>query len=336
MRRILVLGYFGYVTNQLDGQTVKTRDVCRLVAERCPSRRVSHFDTQRLHASRLTALTMLWQVCRCGTLVYLPANDNLKYIFPLLFVLSRLLRFRIHYFVVGGWLSDFIRDMPLHVAMLRRIEGIHVETRRLREALRANYAFPNVDIFPNFRFFDFTPPQRTDSSATLRLVFMARIMQEKGIDWLMALARHIAAQGEDITLTFYGQIDPKDRDAFLAAVRRHPFVTYRGALAPEDIYRTLSHYDALLLPTHFYTEGLPGSIVDAYIAGLPVVVTRWQNAEEFVEEGRTGFIIPFEDGQQALIERVMYLHTHRDRLAQMQAHALEKRKEFSPPMYLIH
>lgn len=31
--KVLVLGYFGYMTNQLDGQTVKTRDVYRLAKE---------------------------------------------------------------------------------------------------------------------------------------------------------------------------------------------------------------------------------------------------------------------------------------------------------------
>ena len=33
MSKVLVLGYFGYQTNQLDGQTVKTRDVYRLAKE---------------------------------------------------------------------------------------------------------------------------------------------------------------------------------------------------------------------------------------------------------------------------------------------------------------
>lgn len=33
MMKILVLGYFGYQTNQLDGQTVKTRDLYRLAKE---------------------------------------------------------------------------------------------------------------------------------------------------------------------------------------------------------------------------------------------------------------------------------------------------------------
>ena len=45
MKRILVLGYFGYNTNQLDGQTVKTRDIYRLVEEQAGGK-VDYYDTE--------------------------------------------------------------------------------------------------------------------------------------------------------------------------------------------------------------------------------------------------------------------------------------------------
>ena len=41
----LVLGYFGYRINQLDGQTVKTRDLFRLLKEHEGNNTV-FFDTQ--------------------------------------------------------------------------------------------------------------------------------------------------------------------------------------------------------------------------------------------------------------------------------------------------
>ena len=31
MKKVLVLGYFGYRSNQLDGQTIKTRNIMRLL-----------------------------------------------------------------------------------------------------------------------------------------------------------------------------------------------------------------------------------------------------------------------------------------------------------------
>lgn len=106
-----------------------------------------------------------------------------------------------------------------------------------------------------------------------------------------------------------------------------------GILQPSEIYNTISQYDVMLFPTHYYfTEGLPVSVVDAYISGIPVIVTEWKHSHEFVEDGQSGFIIPFENGQQKLIDKVMLLEKDRRLLHTMQANALIKRKEFQPPI----
>lgn len=52
MNKVLVLGYFGNLTNQLDGQTVKTRDVYRLAKEQLTDCDIEYFDTQSLHKSK--------------------------------------------------------------------------------------------------------------------------------------------------------------------------------------------------------------------------------------------------------------------------------------------
>lgn len=329
-KKVLVLGYFGYNTNQLDGQTVKTRDVYKLVSEQTKGG-ADLYDTQEFQYNKLSIFKMFWKVARCRTLFYLPAHNNLKYIFPFIFILSVLFRVRIHYFVVGGWLREFLMPLPLHRAMLRRIEGIHVETQRLKNELEEHFHYTNVDIFPNFRFFKFDP--KRFESEKLRLVFMARVNRMKGLDWIFELADTIEARhlAERISITFYGPVHEEDKTYFEENVARFSFVEYKGALEPKDIHETLSHYDVMLLPTHYFTEGLPGSVVDAYISGIPVIVTDWKHAREFVEDGVSGFIVPFENGQKELVEKVMLLEKDRNLLRQLQANALQKRMEFAPP-----
>jgi len=333
--KILVLGYFGLKTNQLDGQTIKTRDIHRLLQEQYPKSAIDFFDTQNFKYSKLSVLSMLKKICRCKCLIYLPANNNLKYIFPIVFFLSQVCRFKIHYFVVGGWLSEFIKTLPIHQKMLKYIKGIHVETKRLKNDLEQIYGYKNVDIFPNFRFFDFNPI-RTESSK-LRLVFMARINKMKGLDWIFNLADYISDNNlsDKVSITFYGPVIQEDSEYFHSSIARYDFVSYKGALQPDDIYRTLSQYDIMLLPTHYYTEGLPGSVVDAYISGIPVIATEWKHAREFINDGVNGYIIPFENGQDALIEKVMYLMRNPQELVQIQKNALKKRQEFAPPQLYI-
>lgn len=328
----LVLGYFGYHTNQLDGQTVKTRDIFRLVKGQFKNAKVEYFDTQDFRHNKCSIFKMIGMLCRCDRLIYLPANNNLKYIFPFVYIFSKIFRFSIDYYVVGGWLSTFLKGLPIHRRMLRNIRGIHVETQRLLKDFKNQYGYTNVDIFPNFRFYDFNPiPSKSDK---LRVVFMARIMKEKGLDWMFELAQRVSEHSlrDEVEFTFYGQINESDRDYFLSEVDKYPNVSYKGALQPNDIHQTLSNYDVLVLPTHFYTEGLPGSIVDAYISGIPVIVTEWLNSREFVEDGKSGFIIPFEHGQNQLFNRIELLNSDRKLLRQMQANTLIKRKEFAPPI----
>ena len=86
MNKVLVLGYFGYLTNQLDGQTVKTRDVYRLAKEQLNDCDVEYFDTQSLQKNKILVLKMFYKVMGCETLLYLPAHNNLKVFFPLIFI----------------------------------------------------------------------------------------------------------------------------------------------------------------------------------------------------------------------------------------------------------
>lgn len=331
MKKILVLGYFGYQTNQLDGQTVKTRDIYRLAKEQLKDCDIECFDTQTLQNNKFLVFRMFFKVMCCKTLFYLPAHNNLKVFFPIIFLLSQLFRFKIHYFVVGGWLREYLTHLPMHRYMLGRITGIHAETEKLKKELEYYYDFKNVDIFPNFRFFDYEPKQT--ESKKLRAVFMARIMRQKGLDWIFELADYIDGHGlkDKFSITFFGQEAEEDKAYFEKKVKQYDFIEYCGHLQPELIHETLGKYDVMLLPTHFYTEGLPGSIVDAYISGIPVVVTEWKHAHEFVEDGITGFIVPFENGSRQMIDRVLLLERDRDLLRKLKTNALVKRKEFAPP-----
>lgn len=331
MSKVLILGYFGYMTNQLDGQTVKTRDVYRLATEQLSEYTVAYFDTQELKRNKLMVFNMFWNIICCRTLFYLPAQNNLRVFFPIIFILSMLFRVKIHYFVVGGWLREFLSHRTIHRFMLNRINGIHVETKRLKKELEDYYSFNNVDIFPNFRFFDYNP-QPSDSDK-LRIVFMARVMKQKGIDWIFELADYIKNNSlqEQFNITFFGPLEKNDKYYFENNVEKYDFIEYKGALQPKEIHETLSNYDVMLLPTHFYTEGLPGSVVDAYISGIPVIVTEWKHSHEFVDNGKSGFIVPFKNGKEQLIDRVLLLGSDRKLLRELKENVLVKRMEFAPP-----
>mgnify|MGYP002239410386 CR=1 FL=1 len=67
----------------------------------------------------------------------------------------------------------------------------------------------------------------------------------------------------------------------------------------ETGYRTLCRYDIMLFPTYWYGEGFPGIVMDAYIAGLPLIASDWNINTEVITE-KTGIIIPPKDEESAV------------------------------------
>lgn len=327
LMKILVLGYFGYVTNQLDGQTIKTRDVYALLKEKSQGD-VEYFDTQSFKVSNFNILKMLWMIVKAHHIFYLPAHNNLKYIFPLVYLLAKTSNTKINYLVIGGWLSEFLSNKKLHRYMLKSINGIYVETDHLLESL-SKYNFKNLHKLYNFRMVDIEkikPSKNIDKN--IKLVFMARVHPMKGVDVLFDIDKSIKKIGvNNVSIDIYGQILESYKDEFFKKIKASN-INYRGAIEPCNIYDVLPSYDLMLFPTKYYTEGFPGTILDAYISGLPVISTRWLNAEEFVHEGKTGYIVDFNN-DSLYIDTVLKLIRNPEEIYRLKKSVLLIRHKYS-------
>ena len=329
--KTLILGYFGYRTNQLDGQTVKTRNILHLLNSKLRPNSVEYFDTEELHYKKSSIFTMLKLVCRCHKLVYIPAHNNLKYFAFPLYILSILFHFKVIHVSVGGWLTNFLQKHSLTKYAVSNYEVILTQAEIDKEHLTHQFGFHHVLVFPNFRVDSCSPPfaktHDLNRASIFRIVFMARINKKKGLDWMDILASHIEdnyAKG-NVIIDFYGPLFEGDKAFFSEMLSRHPMtMNYKGALNPSEIVQILSDYDVLVLPTHYYTEGFPGSILDAYRSGIPVIVTEWQHAKQFVRNGETGCIIPFKNGENELCKKVDLLINNPEKLKYLKKQALKE------------
>lgn len=296
MRRVLVIGFFGYQTNRLDGQTVKTRDLYRLICEQDETS-VDFYDTEEFQYHKLSILKMFWKILCCKILIYLPGQNNLRRIFPLIYCLSMVRKIQIQYFVVGGWLQDFLDNNPLHRFMLSRIKGIYVETKQLRNKLENISNLKNVDLFPNFRFFhsDLSNVHQFDEGV-LKIVFVSRVEKSKGLDTLLEVSKIIRELNlaKKISIDFYGNKVDSYFDEHLNKIN---FFKYKGILQPCDVISTLKTYDLLIFPTHYEGEGCPGILIEAMAAGLPIIASDWKYNAEFVDSGENGILCDTYDAQ---------------------------------------
>lgn len=313
--KILVSGYFGYETNQLDGQTIKTRNIYKLFDSKKEEYNfeLRPFDTQTFQKSKLNVWRMFVNIVKCDILIYIAAHNNLKYFFPIIFLLSKIFGFKINYIVVGGWLADFIKDKPIHIKQLRTIDGIYPETNELANRLRNEYNYNNVHQLQNFRITKNIDLKNSIGNHTdannIKLVFMARVHPMKGVGTIFKLAdRLIKDQNNKVKIDLYGPIFAEYENEFYMNLDKNKNVSYRGILKPQDINNTLVNYDIMLFPTRYYTEGLPGSILDAYISGIPVIATKWQYATEFVEDDVSGVIVGFDNVDEFIDETIRLIN----------------------------
>lgn len=311
--KILVLGYFAYEYHQIGGQISKTRNVYNLLAQKEAKYNytLEYFDTQSFKKNKWNILKMFRKISKCDKLVYIAAHGNLKYLFPIIFLISKLLTIEIHYIVVGGWLDDFIKNKPIHIRFLRKINGIYPQTNKLTTHLKEHYNFTNVFQLQNFRIVDNdlkdSKKQGKTDPAGLRLVFMGHVFPKKGVDTIFLLEEELTkVKLDNIQIDIYGPLDKEYEVEFKSKLKLHPKVNYKGFLKPSQIHATLKNYDLMLFPTKYYTEGFPGSILDAYISDIPVVATNWEYANEFINHDVCGLITDF-DNEEVYIREVIKL-----------------------------
>lgn len=326
-KRILVFGYFGKISRIQEGQSVKTRNISRLLKEMGCS--VDEFDTESFRHDKFAVFKMISKLSKCDQLCLLPAYNNLKYLFPILSFFSVIFRYDLYLFTIGGRLHIYLKSLPVHRWMLSKIKCIFNETHMLGNSLQEMYGYTNLEYCPNVKFVKFNP-KKHHTDGQLNLVFLARIILEKGIDTIFGYADWLLEQGRsNVRIDFYGMISSKDKAYFESHVAKYEFLHYKGVLQQSEIPKTLEQYDAMLFPTHYPTEGIPGSILDAYIAGIPVIASDWVYARELISDGETGIIVPFENNQMDFNKACESLLHNPEKLDKMKDNAKKRALEYN-------
>jgi glycosyltransferase involved in cell wall biosynthesis len=183
--------------------------------------------------------------------------------------------------------------------MLYKLKRIFIESDDLRIKLMETYNFKNIDYFPNFRFthdFDFIAMDDCKSdSEILKIVYVGRLIIDKGLDVIERFISYYVSNRDkfdkSVEIHFFGQFfDEKGKDYLTNVLCEHTCVFFHGELDPHLVCGVLKNFDLLVLPSRYPGEGSPGVINEAYMAGLPVIVSDWMYLSEFVIDGRTGFV----------------------------------------------
>jgi glycosyltransferase involved in cell wall biosynthesis len=130
-----------------------------------------------------------------------------------------------------------------------------------------------------------------------------------------------------VTLDVYGPVLETYKTRFHRRVETSPATTYCGILQPAEQYAVLQRYDLLVFPTYYSDEGFPGTIVDSFIAGVPVLATDWKYNRELVNPGRTGEIYTARSREHLIATLNGYLDAPQA-IADMRQHCIEQAHKY--------
>ena len=234
---------------------------------------------------------------------------------------------KLSYLVVGGYFPEGIRKREFKWGNYIALKNIIVQGDILKQQLLECTELKNVEVIPNFKRFDYELTLKESDCNSFTFVFISRISKSKGIFEIIEAVRVLKTLNSELNFAvdFYGPIEEE-----IKLPEDLPLI-YKGYLDimnnQQESYETLAEYSCMLFPTYWKGEGFPGVIIDAYVAGLPVIATDWNMNKEVVEDGETGIIIPIKDAR-ALASAMLKMIENPEFVATMSQNSLNKAKDF--------
>jgi len=131
---------------------------------------------------------------------------------------------------------------------------------------------------------------RPRSAQRLRALFVGRLTNWKGVETLLLAVRDLEAL--DVEIVGDGPMWPQfvELSAQLGLTDR---VLFRGRLSAEGVKDAMARAHVLVL-TSLY-EGLSHTVLEAFAAGLPCIVSDRGGNEEVVKDERNGLVVPAQN-----------------------------------------
>jgi len=262
------------------------------------------------------------------------SNGFLLMIIPILLMIAKIARKPCYIRAFGGSLDRYSDELRpafrwLLLFTLRHADGLIVQTERLYNHFRILIG-SGVHLVPGYRSstglesHGLAKPL-SGSRDKLRLVFVGIVKAEKGIFVLLESLRQLRLSGnKSIHCDIFGHISESSATRFKAELVQTRNATYEGVLSPETVIPTLRNYDALILPTFYQGEGHPGVLIEAMMARIPVITTKFRSIPELVEDGVNGLLVVPKD-TQSLVKAIETIDEDRQLLAEIGRRNWERR-----------
>jgi len=262
---------------------------------------------------------------------------------------ARLFGHRVVLHLKGGNYDNFYAAQPAWMralvrSTLRRADRVLV----LGERLRAMFDFEpalaeRVHVVPNGLPDEGEPAgaPRTlpaPGEGPVRLLYLSNLIESKGWITVLEAVRLLRDRlGDRVRCDFHGAFYTSADDVTITGAEqaRELFdhlvaeyglegaARYGGSVAGDEKRRALEEAHFFLLPTRYYNEGQPVSIIEAMARGNVVISTDYRAIPDLVDDGVTGVLVPW-GAPEAIADAVEALVRDPARYARMSRAAVDR------------
>jgi Glycosyltransferase len=334
MKEVGICGAFGDGKAFSGGQPVKVKMIIEEMQRVYGINEVKTVNTWAWKRNPLKLLLGIFLLTlNCKNIIILPARNGVQIIIQLFLFANRIFSRNIHYIVVGGWLPAIIKNNNKLKKQIGKLRGIYVETKSMLKELE-EIGLNNVIYMPNCKRLEVLDDSELvyNLKEPYRVCYYSRITPDKGIEDAINAIQEINKRINRTVyiLDIYGPVHYIYRKKFLELQKSFPdYIRYCGVKEPYESVNILKNYFLQLFPTHFLTEGVPGSIIDSYFAGVPVLAPYWNSYKDVIDENETGIGYKFND-YSALVAALVDIAENPQKIVSMKRNCIQKAKIYMP------
>lgn len=303
---ILLVATLDKSGKRLDGETIKNK----MLKNYLKSKEEINIEIVDTHDWKKNAIKIIKEILKnyrkTDKIIISASQNGATVFFKFLNAINS--RKEIFYFLIGGSLANDINDGKINKKIFKNVNCIYVESDLLKNNL-IKLGITNVSVLYNFRNIK-QFENKYQKNSILKFVFFGRLIKTKGIEQSIDLVKKLHNEGNLVSLDIYGQCNENYLEYIYKMFNKCEYIKYHGSIIPDGKteYEVLSQYDVFLLPTEHIGEGLPGALIDAYIAGLAVLVSNWKYAKEYVLNGENGYIFEYQNYEDMYVKSKFFFN----------------------------
>lgn len=326
-----IIGHFGGNESFTDGQTVKTKEVEKAINNRT-NNPVNKFDTYKNSKNIFKLLFGINKILKKNDVViFLLSSRGYSIILPILTFLNKFYKRKIYDFVIGSRFSIYEKNKFIK-NMAKKLDKIYVETNNLK--LKYNeIGIKNVDILPNFKELKiYSEISEFSNKEQIKLCTFTRVCKEKGIEDAICAVNmaNTTLKNTVFYLDIFGPVDNNYIENFENLKRNFTNnIEYKGIADPSQSSNIIKDYDLMLFLTYWQGEAFPGTIIDSFSAGVPVIATDWNCNFEILKDRYTGIKTKIENPEE--VSRLLIeCYEQQEKIYKMKKNCIEEAYKYLP------